>query len=737
VVSVVTIDFETRSARNLKRSGSYEYAKDPSTLVLVLVYKLDGQPEQEWLPGSPNPESLFEVLRKGAEVHAHNAFFEKCVWWFIMCLKWGWPPIDDEQWHCTAAQASVLSLPRSLEACGDVLDLRVKKRDTGRGLIKALCQPRKPTKLDPSPWNNDPQKLRELYDYCKDDVGSEFCLATSIPRMIDRERHTWLLDQKINMRGIPVDMTTVSAALTIANQVVAAANEEISALTDGVITKGTQDARIKKWVLQEFPHLSLPNMQEPTVNAILQTGELSGTTSERLLEIRQLVSKASCAKYAAVSDMVSADGRVRNCLLFYGANTGRWSGKAMQPHNLPRAGVPLNLIEPLIGAIRSGSLQVLQLCFGDGLKALSLALRNVIQAPPGKKLIVVDFAAIEARVLAWLAGEEWKMQAFRDFDTLTGNMILDKKGELVPERLGNDIYIMAADKVKEAYGIEVGRQAGKVIELAFGYQGAVGAWEAMAKGYSVDLGQSEGPEVDEVTRDWCLSNWSRFCKLEGYEPKDPRRNPSLSMEDRSLLLKLLSPESWVRIKREALADTLKKSWRKAHPSIVKYWKDVQEAAIHATEHPGPQFVGNVCFYRQGRYLYCRLPSGRNITYCDPEVKMRKTIVDDNGEDKIVFRKSFSYMRSKGNLWYREYSYGGSLVENITQGVARDFLVDAMFLAELHKYEISFHVHDEIIAEVDEDFGSAEELEQIMSQVPVWGEGCPIAAAGFESNRYHK
>ena len=738
MVHSVTIDFETRSRRNIKRSGSYEYAKDVSTMVLCLVYKLDDAAEVLWVPGRPSPDELFEAIRKGAEVHAHNAFFERCIWWFVMCLQWGWPPVDTEQWHCTAAQASALSLPRSLDKCGEVLLLAVQKQKTGSALINALCVPRKPTKNDPSEWNNDPVKMQALFDYCVDDVGAERCLAESVPRLIERERQTWLLDQKINMRGIPVDMESVHAALKIANQVRDKANAEISELTSGAITRGTQSDRIRKRVLEAFPSLELPNMQAPTVDAILESGELNGSEAQRLLEIRQLVSKASVAKYAAVADMVSDDNRVRNCLLFYGANTGRWSGKAMQPHNLPRAGVDHDLIEPLIKTIRTGSLPALQVNFGDGLKTLSLALRNMIQAPAGKKLVVVDFAAIEARVLAWLAGEEWKMQAFRDFDTFTGRAVLNDKGEPVKERVGRDIYLLAADNVKEKYGIAVSRQVGKVIELAFGYQGGIGAWEAMAKGYGVDLGDSEGQDIDEITLEWCIRNWKAFCKLMAFPPKDPRWKKSIPLAEKHLLIRMSKGTSWPLLKRNALADSIKKAWRKAHPAIVKYWKDVQKAAVYATEHAGPRYVGNVCFYRQGTFLYCRLPCGRNITYCNPEIKTRKVPeVDEDGEEVYRLQASFSYMRSKGKLWYREYSYGGSLVENITQATARDFLVDSMFLAEMHNYPITFHVHDEIIAEVDTDFGSATELEGIMSQVPAWGAGCPIAAAGFEDTRYHK
>jgi len=717
----VTLDFETRSERDIKRCGSFEYARDPSTSILCMSYKIDKLRTKLWSPVDAYPADLAEAVYNRCNMHAHNSFFECWVWYFQLVLQRGWPPIRPDLWFCSAASAAALSLPRNLHKVGEVLRLPILKDPAGQRLITDLCSPRKPTKKDKSKWNNDTAKLQKLYDYCVGDTETEACLEETIPPLIEREQATFLLDAEINARGIPVDMETVNAALAIATQVKGQLNHEVTGLTGGDITAGTQVQRIQKRIQDAHPALDLPNLQGPTIDAILEGGTLKGTEAERLLEIRQQSSKASLGKYQAIADSVGDDGRVRGTFLYYGANTGRWSGKGMQPHNFPRAGVDTDQIEALIQIIRSRDMDLLQLSFGDPLKTLSIGLRNMIQAKKGKRFIIVDFSAIEARVLAWLTGEEWKMQAFRDFDT----------------GVGEDIYNLAAKNVFDLYGLKVNRQVGKVIELAFGYQGAVGAWSAMAKGYNVDLGESEGEAVEKATRKWVYSHWTRSCTALEMDPKDPRRASKLTDFEKELVSSCFTHDQWTVLKRIALAETIKDAWRASHPTVVKYWKDCEAAAIEATTKGGCVWVGKSAFYKEGRYLKCRLPCGRCITYCDPKVEGQKVAYDDNGIERFKWKQSFRYMRARGKQWFREFTYGGSICENITQGVARDLLVDAMFAAEAAGYKIVLHVHDEIVAEVDEGFGSAEELEQIMSVVPEWATGCPVAAAGFESERYRK
>lgn len=718
---IVSIDFETRSRCPIEH-GSHAYARDPSTSILCMAYKIEDGPTWLWAPGDIFPADLQEAILAGCTMRAFNAAFECFIWDMVAVPQHGWPAVKDSQWRCTAAQAANLCLPRNLEGACVVAGVESQKSKRGKALIKLLCVPQKITKKNKDEWNDDPALLWELYAYCMQDVNAEHSLAESIPEMGEREKATWLLDLQINKRGIPIDVETVNAALAIMEQAKQEAGLELGILTDFTVGAGTQVNQIRDFCNAQISGLNLKNLQKATIEAALERPDVQNSSVQKVLSLRQEGSKASTGKYTSMAATVSSRGRVHDVLLYYGANTGRWSGKKMQPHNFPRVGVPNKLIPSLISVIRTRNLDLLDAVFGRPMAALSKGLRNMIVAPQGRKFVVVDFSAIEARVLAWLAGETWKVKAFFDFDAgLTED----------------DNYVNAARGITEMTGIEADRQIGKVAELSLGYQGGVGAWNSMAKNYGLDLGMSEGDTAETLAREWCFDNWGGFCRVLDLPKNADIRNPKLDWADRVRYLDSLSQKLWIEVKRHALADTIKEGWRKSHPETTKFWKDVNRAACHAVNTSGPQYAGPVCFYRQGRYLFCRLPCGRNLCYVDPAIESRPIETDDNGEMKTVYRNCLRYKRARGKQWFKEFTYGGSLVENITQAVARDFLVEAMFAAERNNYAVTFHVHDEIIAEVDENFGSVEELEQIMSVVPAWGEGCPIAAAGFEGERYHK
>ena len=647
----VVFDFETRSAGPaLGKVGAWEYAKNATTEVLCMAYKVGPAATCLWLPGDGFPAELRRAIDRHFTWWAHNAFFERSIWRHIMQTRHNWPSIPDSQWRCSAAAAAAMSLPRSLAGAGAALGLARQKDEGGHQLMLQMCKPRAARKAeDPAQryWFDDEARKQRLYSYCIADVDSQAELVDELQALPDREVSVWHLDQKINARGLPVDTETVAAAGCVLADCKRRDDQRIARLTGGKVTAATQRESLLNW-LRANVAAPVPDVTKATI-AKLAALPL-GDTVAQVLAIRQSQGLTSTAKYEPLA--TTSDGRLRDLLLYHGASTGRWSGRRFQPQNLPRDGVAADEIETLIEAIRTTNTELLALLYGDALSALSMAIRNCVTAEEGKRLIVVDFSAIEARVLAWLAGEEWKLAAFDAFDA--GH--------------GEDMYRLSAARI----GSGVSRQIGKVAELALGYQGGVGAFQKMASNYGLSV-------------------------------------------------------------TDAKADSIKNAWRAAHPETVDLWHQAQAAAIAATVTPGAHVAGPLTFYRAGRYLYCRLPSGRNLTWVDPEIRQETPPWDGPDIDVLTYMGTNCETRK----WERKGTYGGDLVQSATQATARDLLVGAMFRAEKAGYPIVSHVHDELVCEVDEDFGSLAELERIVSTVPEWAAGCPIAAAGFEGKRYHK
>jgi DNA polymerase len=372
---------------------------------------------------------------------------------------------------------------------------------------------------------------------------------------------------------------------------------------------------------------------------------------------------ASVAKSEALLRGMSADGRARGLLQFHAAGTGRWAGRRFQPQNLKRP--QIEDTDTAISILMAGDADLVEALYGEPLSVVGDCIRGMVAAPPGKKIVAADYANIEGRVLAWLAGESWKLDAFRAYDAGTGP-------DLYKVAYGRAFGIAPKDVSKPQ------RQIGKVMELALGYQGGVGAFQTMAVNYGVRLPDEE---------------------VEG----------------------------------------LRDGWRSAHSAIKAFWWDLERAAIEAVENPGmTTAVRDIRFKVAGSFLFMRLPSGRFLAYAYPEIQP-KTMPwkDDRGEP--VVKESLSYMgvNSYTRKWERCFAYGGLLAENATQAVARDILADAMPRLEVADYPIILTVHDEIVCEVASGFGSVEEMVSIMTTLPAWADGCPITAEGWEGARYRK
>jgi DNA polymerase len=699
------LDYETRSEADLKKVGAYAYAEHPSTDVLCAAYALDDGPVKLWFKGE-NTGNLQRAIEAAATITAHNAQFERIITGFVMRRRYGFKPIPIRKMRCTMVMAYALGLPGSLANAGAAVGLPVAKDDLGRRLMLAMCKPRRPKKGESGPgpfWRESPEDLARLGAYCATDVEVERLLEKRLLPLSSAELELWFLDQKINDRGVFIDLPLAEAATkivaTIARRLDAAmfkaSDSEVRGITDlsGLIAfcKARGLADIDSLAKDKLAELLIRDDLVPRVR--------------RCLEIRQEGAKASVAKINALTAGRNADGRARGFLQFHAANTGRWAGRRFQPQNLKR---PENkkAVASVIDLILAGDPDILELVHGPALSAVGDTIRGMVRAAPGAIITAADYSNIEGRVLAWLAGETWKIKAFAEFDA----------------GRGADLYKLAYAR---AFGIPIEqveddmRQVGKVMELSLGYQGGPGAFAVMAKNYGVKIGES-----------YALMHKLAPAVAADCEGQYRKRGRASGMDR----------ETWVA------AETLKTLWRNAHPAIVQLWADLEAAAILAVEKPGMVVTcGNLRFRKSGSFLFMRLPSGRAMAYPYPLVmdvpyfgKTKKALTYKTVPDPLKPGKIIPETDGSINMqWARISTYGGMMVENAVQAAARDILGVGMTALDARGYRLILHVHDEPISEDPAAFGSEVEFRRLMTTLPRAYAGLPVTAGSFRAERYRK
>jgi DNA polymerase len=480
-VPEIGVDFETRSALDLPKVGAHRYAVDASTEMHCVAFAVDDAPPELWTPGQPCPEIIQHGVAEGWTFHAYNAQFEMAIWRHILAPRFNWPEPRIEQWRCTMAATLAIARPGALKTAAEALGLAIQKDTGGARLIRLLCQPRKPRAgEDPSKiyWRDDPEELERLYAYCRRDVEVEREVRRRVPPLSDAEQELWQLDAVINQRGFHVDTVLAGAAHKIARDRHAAINRELAELTGGRITSIAQVGKITEY-LKARGH-NVTGIGKRNVAAVL--AHKPSEDIDRLLRLRQEGGKASTSKLATLFSMVDG-GRIRGTLRFHGAGTGRWAGAGFQPHNLVRV-QPADP-EAAIAAVLSGDLDRVA-AIGPPLETISTLSRSMICAEAGKTLIVADYSTVEPRVLSWLAGETWKLDGFRHFDS-TGDLAFEN-------------YCLVASRVfrrKVTPDDVEDRQTGKYMELAFGYGGVLGAFRKIAP--DADFTDAE---VAAFNRDW-------------------------------------------------------------------------------------------------------------------------------------------------------------------------------------------------------------------------------------------
>lgn len=501
------------------------------------------------------------------------------------------------------------------------------------------------------------------------------------------ELDLWRLDQTINDRGFQVDTELAGAAMRAVNRAQVELARLTHAITDGNVGAATQRDALLRHISHTYG-IELDDLRGSTVEKVIAESDLPEPVRE-LLRIRLQASTTSTAKYQALLNGTSRDGRLRGTLQFAGASrTGRWAGRLFQPQNLPRPELDNEVIEAGIDALKA---DCEDLVTDDVMQLTSSAIRGCIIAPPGRKLVVSDLSNIEGRVQAWLAGETWKLAAFRAFDA----------------KRGPDLYKMAYAK---SFGItpdEVTkdqRQIGKVQELALAYQGGAGAFNTFALAYGIDL--------DELAE----KAWNAIPG----DILDQAESALVWTKDKGIPRHGLSDRAWV------VCDAFKRAWREAHPAISSYWKELEEAVRGAIREPGKVFhARKLKVSRSGAWLRIRLPSGRFLCYPSPQA-------EDGGV--ISYMGVNQYTRK----WDRLKTYGGKIFENVCQAVARDVLAYNMPGIEAAGYPIVLTVHDEVLCETpDTDNYNDEQLSSLLSANPTWAPDMPLASAGFTAYRYKK
>ena len=652
----LSIDLETYSDVNLKKAGLYRYVQSPAFEILLFAYSFDGAPTQviDMAQGEEIPMEVIHALTDPQCLkHAYNAAFE----WYCLSKYMG-VQLPPSQWRDTMLHGLYAGYTAGLDATGRALGIPEDKQKlaTGKALIRYFCVPCKPTKSNGGRTRNYPHHDPEKWELFKTYNGQDVVAEMEIERRLsvfpvpDFVQKQWETDLLINARGVAVDMDFCEGALELGETIRAQLTDEAVQLSG--LQNPNSVKQLARWLSAETGD-DITTLRKETIKELL--GRDNADHVQRMLEIRQELGKTSTKKYDAIEAAVCDDGRVRGLLQFYGANrTGRWAGRLVQVQNLPRTYTePLEFARELV---KGRKLDALRTVYGSPNDTLSQLIRTAFVAAPGNVLIDADFSAIEARVISWLADEEWRLEVFRTHGKIY-------------EASASQMFGVPLERIKKGNPEYSLRQRGKVAELALGYQGGVPAMRQM------DTGKLLADLPDEEIKD--------------------------------------------------IVD----KWRNTNPKIRNLWYSFNDAAIRVIQNGGSLRVRCCTFARECdciRGTTCMtisLPSGRKLYYVEPAV----------GENRWG-GPSITYMGvNDKNKWGRIETYGGKLVENVVQAIARDCLAQAIEHLEAAGLPVVFHIHDEVVidtAAFDTNDAMLDKVVKIMSTPIPWAEGLPLGAGGW-------
>ena len=778
----LTIDFETRSCINLKDCGAWVYSEDPTTDIMCLAVKEDDKPGRIWV--NPKLEArlpsdhelplitldeIASLAQKAEQIESHNLEFERSLWQNCFSKKYGIPMLPLDKLRCSLAKASYHSLPRGLGELCKVLGVEVQKDDVGAAIMRKMCRPKKLVRAEWKPfedqysipwkdlkemqaalydtiaygwhhvedwewrnvidataiihWHEDPDDILALCRYCLQDVEAEHAASKALADLPARELRVWQMDQEINARGLNTDTELAHKMVAMVEQHTADLLDDLATITNGEVQSPRQTAKFKAHVNKSLPDdLQLADVKASSVLAALKDLRVQGE-ARRLLEIRRSLALSSVAKYEAILNRASMDGRVRGSILYHGAGTGRFSGRGIQPHNFPRG--KFKDPEPAIEMVLMDDVEGVKAYWGDPMAVASTCLRGVLTPGEGKEFTCADYSNIEGRGVAWLAGEEWKVESFRAYD----------KGE------GEDNYKLAYSR---AFNIPVesvtsdNRQIGKVMELACLAGGTkvltLRGWVPLAE---VTCCDAVWDGVEWVLHDGVIHRGKKECmymagvnltpdhqvlmdasgsfapaqyvlgghvpwhtafatgralapsgmrgdRAAGDAPETGRVDvydlANCGPRNRYMILTTCGPlivhncgyqggvgafQSMAAVYGVKVPDDqaaeLVKLWRQAHPMVVALWYSLEEAALMAVAHPGKAYSYRSIAYKlsqDGRFLLCRLPSGRLLHYPFPALEEAEM---PWGETKRVV--TYMATDSQTGKFVKSKGYGGLFTEN--------------------------------------------------------------------------
>ena len=652
----LSIDIETRSSIDIGKAGAYKYAQSPDFEILLFAYQWNNDPVKviDLKNGEELPCWLMQALADPNVIkHAYNAAFE---WYCLNCAGYETPI---EQWRCTMAHGLYCGYTAGLDATGKAIGLPQDKQKltTGKALIRYFCVPCKPTKTNGSrtwnqPWH-DTDKWELFKEYCLQDVVTEREILKRLDLfpMPEEEEHLWQMDVLMNAYGVRVDTDLIEGALYIDQISTQRLTDEAISLTG--LQNPNSAAQLLQWLRDNGTEAD--NLQKATVAELL--GGINPNKVRRMLEIRQQLGKTSIKKYVAMDTARGEGDRVRGLTLYYGANrTGRWAGRLVQMQNLPRN--YLKTLDYARNLVKAKNYDGVRILYGNVPDTLSQLIRTAFIPSAGHKFVVADFSAIEARVIAWLAGEQWVNEVFATHGKIyeaTASQMFGVPVERIAK--GNPEYSL--------------RQKGKVATLALGYQGGTSALIAMG---ALQMGLTEEELPDIVQR-----------------------------------------------------------WRQANPRIKGLWYAIENAALAVMETAQPQGINGLIFALEGDIIYgqsfltVRLPSGRKLFYPKPFLK-------ENRFEKMAVH--YYTVGQQTRKWEVTSTYGGKMVENIVQAIARDCLAVTLERIASKGLQVVFHVHDEVIIDAPMET-TVEEICDLMAEPIPWAPGLVLKGAGFESSYYMK
>jgi DNA polymerase len=702
----MSIDIETRSKCDLKATGVYPYAIHPTTDIMCIAYKIDDQPTKIITPSNnksvlmkedfDNPSAEMVEFhdyytRPEVELHAFNETFERLLFKFN---KIGLPKVSATRWNCTMVRAYYYNLPADLKTCAKALGLPVQKSDEGRRIMLQLSKKRKPSKTNPEEWytrDRYPEKFDVLYSYCITDVDVEAAISDYLAPVPDMEHELFNLDKEINATGLYIDHESVRKAQMVEQLAKADLKAQFRELTGGI--NPTQGEVYRAYVSDTY-NIFLPNLQAATVEKMIKESEKYPPKLIQELKLRSQATKTSLSKLKKFLSCMTPDNRIHGALQFYGASsTGRWAGRLIQPQNLPSRNIRKDM-DVIFKNLNSMTAEEFYHRYKDEdvIKVLSTCLRGFITPPPGHKMFMVDYSAIEGRVVSWLGDVESDLEAFRN-------------GLCVYREFGKLAYGMSHD---EAHALPKGSDERAVLKECI-----------LSLGYGVGHDKLGGRIFENTGEKIDIRCSKKTCH------KDPE-NPDFIIHN-------------------CEARRLVQVYRETRPYVVKYWRQMESAVFKAMRDPDNVYSAGVFkFIKRGIFLHMRLPNGRVLRY--PGAAIREVFKWGKHLDEFVYRGESTGIKTAEEKndpdfsvkWRIQGMYGAKFFQNACQAIARDIMAEAMLRVQrTGRYKICLTVHDEIVGLFKPEEGSLNEVEALMTVNPDWAPDIPLAVEGELVTRYRK